>query len=173
MDHKQYLSVIHLEDDALDAELIRAELDHHQIVCRVDRVRTQAEFESSLRSIQPDVILSDSSLPGFNTWLALALVADVYRSIPFIFVSGRCSPELKVEAISLGATDYVSKSNLMPLVRQLRRIWKLTIQLPEVEEPVEVQCRGFQCLGFLDDRGIWRNYKNSWELRDVVFWRDT
>jgi hypothetical protein len=43
-------------------------------------------------------------------------------------------------------------------------------RLPEVGEPVIVQCRDFQCLGFLDDAGKWRDFARSQELPEVIDW---
>lgn len=172
MAHKQYLDVIHLEDDVLDAQLIHAELNRHQIACRIERIRTEEQFESALQSNRPDVILSDSNLPGYNTWKALALVGEVCPSTPFIFISGTSSSELKVDAVCLGATDFICKNNLKPLVRQLRRIWKSKIQLPETGAPVLVQCKKFRCLGYLDETGAWRDYQTSEELSDIILWQE-
>lgn len=169
---KQYLDVIHLEDDVLDAELIHGELDRNHIVCRVHRICRKDEFQSALHSKQPDVILSDSNLPGFNAWEALTFVEKVSPSTPFFFVSGTKSTDLKVEAVCLGATDFICKHDLKPLVRHFRRIWKSAIKHPRTGEPVVLQCKGFQCLGYLDASGVWRNYETSEELHDIMSWQE-
>ena len=43
-------------------------------------------------------------------------------------------------------------------------------KLPPAGERVLVQCRGFQCLGFLDQDGTWRDAFHGTELNDVESW---
>ena len=60
---------------------------------------------------QPDVILLDVRLPdsdGFT--VARTLRADRYtQHIPIIFLSGRSEPSDRVEALEIGADDFVAK----------------------------------------------------------------
>lgn len=37
-----------------------------------------------------------------------------------------------------------------------------------VGEPVWVQCEGFRCLAYLNERGEWRAFSNNAKLTDVV-----
>src|SRR6478609_9204266 len=91
---KGCLRVIHLEDDANDAELIELELKDHSIPCVVERVATAEEFEKALREGGADLILSDTKLPGFDTLAALKTVRERFPKVPFIFVSGTDSPDV-------------------------------------------------------------------------------
>jgi hypothetical protein len=43
-------------------------------------------------------------------------------------------------------------------------------RLPPVAEIVLVQCRGFRCLGFLDEEDTWRDVFRHEELRHVESW---
>ncbi|HEV8515866.1 MAG TPA: hybrid sensor histidine kinase/response regulator, partial [Cyclobacteriaceae bacterium] len=76
---------------------------------------TQAEFVASLRDFQPDVILSDHSLPQFNSAEALKICRRAGLQIPFILVTGTVSEEFAVTCLKMGADDYVLKANLTRL----------------------------------------------------------
>ena len=43
-------------------------------------------------------------------------------------------------------------------------------KLPPVGERVLLRCGGFQCLGFLDREGRWKNVFHGTEMKDVVSW---
>ena len=63
------------------------------------------------RDVRPDVILLDVRLPdsdGFT--VARTLRADRYtQHIPIIFLTGRNEPTDRVEALEIGADDFVTK----------------------------------------------------------------
>ncbi len=109
------LRILILEDSPNDAELATAMLKRARIACDSLRVETRAEFLEQLGKFSPDVVLSDSSLPGFDGLSALAIVRDSRPHIPFIIVSGTIGEERAVEALKRGATDYVAKANLARL----------------------------------------------------------
>jgi signal transduction histidine kinase len=79
------------------------------------RVDSKAEFLEALRLYKADVILSDHSLPQFNSFEALKLCRRLGVAIPFILVTGSVSEEFAVTSLKEGADDYVLKSNLIRL----------------------------------------------------------
>lgn len=168
--YNQQLNVLHLENDPLDAELIRIALEKSRVRCRIRLICTQTEFETALASGTVDAVLSDSSMPGFDTFEALRIVQETTPSMPFIFVSGNTSPEKKAEAVCKGAIDHLSKDQLPQLILHLKRIALRNTRLPETGEPVLVHCEGFDCLGYLDTGGVWRDYGTSNELTAVLSW---
>jgi CheY-like chemotaxis protein len=172
------LRVLHLEDNSLDAELIRNELEEHDIHCNFTQIHNRQAFEAELQKGRVDLILSDSQLPGFDTMSALALTRQRFQNLPFIFVSGSTSFNVKGEAFRKGATDFIGKDNLPKLARVVQ--WMFFINrwprrrpvLPEMGTPVVVQCRGFCSLGFLGRDGKWRDFETSTELSDVIDWSE-
>jgi PAS domain S-box-containing protein len=106
------LRILHLEDDANDAELVHALLEGDGIVCQVTRVETRHEFLASLEAGGFDLILADYSLPSFDGLSALQLAVEMRPEVPFIFVSGALGEEVAIEALKIGATDYVLKERL-------------------------------------------------------------
>jgi hypothetical protein len=118
---RQPLRILHLENDALDSELIEAALARGGIDCSLRRIETRPEFETALRSDRLDLILSDYTLPAFSGPAALALARELRPETPFILVSGTIGEEAAIETLVGGATDYVLKHRLARLAPAVRR----------------------------------------------------
>ena len=103
------LRFLHLEDDANDAELVRALLEDDGIACEA-RGSTPGTI-SRPRSAGGgfDLILADFSLPSFDGLSAFEIARERRPEVPFIFVSGTLGEEVAIEALKAGATDYVVK----------------------------------------------------------------
>src|ERR1700675_5046718 len=114
------LRVLHLEDDPNDADLVRGLLESEGIVCQVTRVETRDEFIAALENAAFDLILADFSLPSFDGLSALRIALERCPDVPFIFVSGALGEELSIDALKIGATDYVLKEGLSRIARSLR-----------------------------------------------------
>jgi PAS domain S-box-containing protein len=114
------LRILLLEDDSSDAELVQELLAEH-FVCEVARVQTRPEFVAALRDTAIDLILADYTLPSFDGLSALHLVLAERPDPPFIFVSGTVGEDVAIEALKIGATDYVLKQRLSRLVPSVQR----------------------------------------------------
>jgi CheY-like chemotaxis protein len=68
--------------------------------------RHRVGLRDALRDFQPNVILSDFSLPQFNGLAALAVARELAPNLPFIFVSGTIGEERAIEVLRRGAVDY-------------------------------------------------------------------
>ncbi|MBC7485923.1 MAG: hybrid sensor histidine kinase/response regulator [Cytophagaceae bacterium] len=109
------LKILMLEDVPEDAELLERVLKKEKISFTALRVDERAKYTEALISFAPDVILSDHSLPQFNSVEALEIIQSMKLDIPFIVVTGSVSEEFAVNCIKRGADDYVLKSNLSRL----------------------------------------------------------
>ncbi|HTO94585.1 MAG TPA: sigma-54 dependent transcriptional regulator [Bacteroidota bacterium] len=67
------------------------------------------EAKAKLQEQEVDLILSDLVMPGVNGIELLQHVRSVYPAIPVIMVTGFASIATAVEAMRLGARDYVTK----------------------------------------------------------------
>jgi len=115
------LRILLLEDSTPDAELIQELLEADHFVCEVTRVQTRAEFVAGLENAGINLILADYKLPSFDGISALKLALDARPDLPFIFVSGALGEEVAIEAVKIGATDYVVKSRLSRLAPSVQR----------------------------------------------------
>jgi PAS domain S-box-containing protein len=115
------LRILYLEDDPKDAELVQAMLGAEGVACEVTRVETRADFVASLERDGFDLILADYSLPSFDGISALKLAVDKRPELPFIFVSGTMGEEVAIEALKIGATDYVLKTRLSRILPSVQR----------------------------------------------------
>jgi PAS domain S-box-containing protein len=110
-----HLHILHLEDSRSDADLIRWELKKAGLSFDVRLVDTREDFLAALSDYPADVILSDHSLPSFDSLSALQLVKERSIQVPFILVTATVSEEYAVKVIKLGAWDYVLKDRLQRL----------------------------------------------------------
>src|SRR6266850_4759181 len=114
------LRILILEDMEDDAGLIDRALQKEKIAFTRLRVDTREEFTDALKSYGPDVILSDHSMPQFNSIEALKICQENKLNLPFILVTGTVSEEFAVNCLKSGADDYVLKSNLARLPLAIR-----------------------------------------------------
>jgi PAS domain S-box-containing protein len=112
--------ILHLEDDARDAELVRATLEAGEATYDIFRVQTRRDFETAL-SDGYNLILADYQLPTYDGISALKLVKERGIDIPFIFVSGALGEDSAIQALTLGGTDYVLKHKLARLPQAVQR----------------------------------------------------
>ncbi len=125
------LRILSIEDDPKDTELIEDLLETEGIVCEVTRVDTQPALLASLEQGGIDLILADYSLPSFDGISALKFAMKACPDVPFIFVSGTLGEEVAIEALKIGATDYVLKTSLSRLVPSVLRALREATQRAE------------------------------------------
>jgi len=96
----------------MDAELVEYELSRASVEFDARRVDTRDAFERQLEEFQPDIILSDYTLPRFDGMAALTVARERAPDVPFLIVTGSVNEETAVGCMKAGATDYLLKSNL-------------------------------------------------------------
>src|ERR1700677_449238 len=131
------LRILHLEDDFRDAELVQETLAADGIACQVTRVEAEAHFVACLGQGGFDLIFADYTLPSFDGLSALKIARQTQPYVPFIFVSGTLNEEVAIEALKIGATDYVFKtrlSRIVPAVQRALREAKERAELSRAEE---------------------------------------
>jgi two-component system sensor histidine kinase UhpB len=111
----QFLKILHLEDLAADAEIIKRELEKAGLQFEVQVVDNKTEFVKALKEFSPDIIISDHSLPSFDSLEALKIIKNAGIEIPFILVTATTSEEFAVSVIKAGANDYILKDRIQRL----------------------------------------------------------
>jgi two-component system sensor histidine kinase UhpB len=134
---KSSLRILHLEDDPIDAALVKSVLAEEGIACDICQVATRDDFVAAIGERGFDVIFSDYSLPGFDGLSALAISRERCPETPFIFVTGKMGEELAVATLTGGATDYILKEGILRLAPALRRALKEAAERAERRKAVK------------------------------------
>jgi PAS domain S-box-containing protein len=111
----QSFKILHLEDIQSDAELVDRILKKSEITFEILLVDSKAEYTKALVEFSPDIILSDHSLPSFNSLEALQILKKTGIDIPFILITSTVSEEFAVNVMKEGASDYILKDRLQRL----------------------------------------------------------
>jgi diguanylate cyclase (GGDEF)-like protein len=118
--HNQ-VRILMVEDEPAAAELSIRYMQRAGIRCVCHRVDSELGLRSALRDFEPNIVLSDFTLPSFDGLTALKVTREVAPNLPFIFVSGTIGEERAIEALRSGAVDYVLKTNLNRLAPAITR----------------------------------------------------
>ena len=97
------VSLLIVEDEEDDAELVALELERGGFDVSYRRVETEPDFVSALESRNFDLIISDFAMPNFNGMRAFTLYRSHGIDVPFIFVSGAIGEERAVAAMRAGS----------------------------------------------------------------------
>lgn len=90
----------------------------------------------------PDVVLLDIMLPEISGLEAVRQIQSLDPKLPVIFITGRGTSETAIEAMKLGAYDYVLKPLDLPKLRELidraleiRRLMQVPVGLTREQSP--------------------------------------
>jgi PAS domain S-box-containing protein len=165
------LRILLLEDDPGDAELIQELLEAGHVVCEVTRVDTRAEFVAALKDAAVDLILADYKLPSFDGISALQLALAARPDVPFIFVSGTVGEDVGIEALKIGATDYVLKQRLSRLVPSVERALREARERTERRKVTEALRRSEMYLA--EAQRLSHTGSFGWDLASgEIFWSE-
>jgi two-component system sensor histidine kinase UhpB len=109
------LKILILEDSIEDADLMQRLLVKEKMNCEFRLAMDKNTFIHSLEEFLPDVILSDNSMPQFNSSDALKVARQRTSHIPFILVSGTIPEEYAASIIKQGADDFILKDRMARL----------------------------------------------------------
>lgn len=99
--------VLIVEDEASIRTVLRQFLESRQY--EVVETATCAEAKRLWREVHPDIAILDYSLPDGNALELLTSLQGIDSSIPVIILTGYGSIELAVEAVKLGAEQFLTK----------------------------------------------------------------
>ena len=107
--------IIIIEDLPSDSTLIKREITKVIGLCDFLVMDNKEEFLNGLKKFEPDIILSDFSIPGFDWQTAYQLAQKHSPYIPFIIVSGSVNPQIADDCLKAGARNFINKDNLKEL----------------------------------------------------------
>jgi DNA-binding NtrC family response regulator len=126
-----------IDDDRSVVPLIRSACK--QVETEVFAAETADEGLKLLKAHQPDVLLLDVMLPGTTGLELFDRVRQIDERVPVIFMTASGERDTAIEAMKLGALDYLMKpldvGRIKALVQQaleIRRLMETPVELPEV-----------------------------------------
>ncbi len=115
------IQLLVVEDSELDYDLLLALLARGGRPVRARRVEDEAGMRAVFQDGPVDVVVTDHSLPQFDSLAALAVAKSHDPDLPVIVVSGEMSEELAVAVLHAGADDFILKSRLFRVGPALTR----------------------------------------------------
>jgi response regulator RpfG family c-di-GMP phosphodiesterase len=141
-------AVLVVEDDATMREYLGAAVAASGCTCTA--FSDSAGALAYLAAVQepPDLVLSDINMPGMSGLELLRTVRAVSPDLPFILISGLCELSTAMDAMKVGASDYLLK----PARREdiVRLVAKHIIGQPGPDRAVMVSALS----GFLESRHL-------------------
>lgn len=133
------LRVLLVEDSPEDVKLIVRALRDMGRPVLTEAVCTAAAMREALLRFQPDVILGDFSMPGFDGPEALRIANELAPDIPFIYVSAGITDQLALESMHSGAADYVLKDHMSRLQPAIERALLAAQQARKIKRQAQIQ----------------------------------
>jgi PAS domain S-box-containing protein len=165
------LRILLLQDDPTDAALIQELLEANNIACEVTRVQTRTGYLCGLEDPAINLVLADYTLPSFDGFSALMLAQGLRPDLPFIFVSGTLGEEVAIEALKIGATDYVLKSRLSRLAPSVKRALREAADRTRRKRAEEALRRSEMYLA--EAQGLSHTGSFGWDiLSGEIYWSD-
>ncbi|HEU5399326.1 MAG TPA: response regulator [Gammaproteobacteria bacterium] len=116
------IRILHVEDNAPDAELIALTLQDSGLNCDIRLARSLNECRTALAEGGYQLVLSDSHSHDFRGRDILHLVREYLPGVPFIFLSGSFDDTDPVLLHTEGAADCLLKDELRKLAPTVRRV---------------------------------------------------
>ena len=118
---KSPLCILHMEDDANDAALVRMSLESAGIFCAIIHVRSERDFVATLERGGIDLILLNYTGSGFDGGSAAEIAGRQWPDIPLILVCGMLDEDASRDSLKTGVTDHVLKQHLARLALAVNR----------------------------------------------------
>lgn len=133
-------NILVVDDESQITRVLRTTLSSHGYT-----VRTAADGDEALevmRSWTPDLVITDLSMPNMSG-LELCRRIRTKSQVPIIVLSVRGEEKTKVEALDVGADDYVTKPfNMNELLARVRAGLRRAAMAPP-EEATEIKAGDF------------------------------
>lgn len=103
----QKLEILLVDDDKFVLEFVKSIInkDLYNITDTMDSVLALEMVETN----RPDIIISDIMMPGISGMELLRRTKTIDRNIPVIFITAYADLDMAMEAIEVGALDFIKK----------------------------------------------------------------
>lgn len=182
------MKVLVVEDDVDIAELVAFNLERQGWECSL--VHHGAEGWEQIQKLRPDLVILDVMLPGMDGMQIFRQMKEqeMTRTIPVIFLTARGALDDRLEGLSMGADDYVTKPfSPKELVLRVRNVLaranagaaqlvvrggplvmdKNTLAATLAGAPLELTTAEFKLLAYLLERP--GKVQDRYELQKILF----
>ncbi len=133
------LKLVIIDDEEAHLQLMKRVINKAFPLASVHYFEKAAPCLEKLDEITPDVIITDYLMAGMNGIDFLEALKQENKDIPVIMITGQGDENIAVQAMKLGAWDYLVKSpnffDLLPsIIEKVTREWKLKDTVRESEE---------------------------------------
>lgn len=161
------LKILILEDVESDAELVKYHASTLDYDCEFRRAFSEDTFLQTLKEFVPDIILSDYKLNGYDGLRALEYCVTNLPFVPFIIITGTLGPELAVQIIKQGASDFLLKGHLynlpMTMIRVLREAEKKREAIKFQQERDLLFTQSIDLIGIAGEDGYFKTINPAFE----------
>lgn len=151
------IQILHVEDDIDFAELTTTYLHTGDERFAVTSVRDVSAAQDHLIAAPVDCIVSVHDLPGQNGIEFLRSIRDELPNLPFILFTGEGSEAVASEAISAGATDYLTKGTGTEQFKHLTNRIATAVENYHTQHTLERQNDLFSKAQDLANVGAWEH----------------
>lgn len=139
-------TILLIEDDPGDAALIQEMLEQQGCRAQVVTVERLSAGISHLQQDCCDVVLLDMNLPDSSGLSTMTRLLDAAPSVPIIVLTGLSDESFGVEAVKLGAQDYLLKGDIDGRILKRAMFYaverkKLELALKQTRDLFERQAR--------------------------------
>ncbi|WP_339686030.1 sigma-54 dependent transcriptional regulator [Gimesia maris] len=124
-----------VDDDRTVLEMVRRSLEKMNV--DVITAGTADEAMDAIRESSPEVVLLDIMLPSVSGLDVFREIHKLDRRLPVVFITSSSESNVAIEAMQLGAFDYLAKPLDLPKLNQLvqkaietRRLMNIPVALP-------------------------------------------
>ncbi|MDG1066012.1 MAG: sigma-54 dependent transcriptional regulator [Luminiphilus sp.] len=110
-------TVLVVDDEPDILQLLEITLNRMQLNTR--KASSLAEAKASLKAQTPDLCLTDMKLPDGNGLTLIEYMQNDYPDVPVAMITAHGSVESAIEALKLGAFDFVTKPLALEKLREL------------------------------------------------------
>ncbi len=164
------LKILHLEDIPSDAEMVARAVKKGGITGEIFLADNKDDFIKALNDFSPDIILSDHSLPSFDSHEALKIVKEMNIEVPFILITATISEEYAVSIIKEGASDYILKDRLQRLPNAIAAAldkYHLAVARKQAIETLRSSERKYKLLFESNPLPMWMISQSTLDIIDV------
>ena len=112
--------ILYVEDDENDVYLLRYSLNANAVPAEIVRISTSQEFAAAIQHIEPDLILADGNVPGFDTSAALKMAREHCPRVPFLCVTSLVNEQRAAAMLAAGAAGCWSKNDRNSVTAAIR-----------------------------------------------------